>query len=226
VAETLRATGVVKRYALPGGATLTAVAGIDLAIDSGRFEAIVGPSGSGKTTLLSILGGLVLPTEGEVHLGAHPVSRLRDHHRARLRRRTIGFVMQDLGLVDRMTALENVCLPMVPDGIGGAERRRRGLALLESFGLANRAHEAPARLSGGERQRIALARALVLDPPALLLDEPTAHLDAERTVDLVGRLASLARAGKAVLCATHDPRLFEASAVDRVHGLADGRMTP
>ncbi len=225
MADTLRAVGAVKRYDLPRRAVMTALGGVDLAVTPGTFEAVVGPSGSGKTTLLSILGALVLPTEGEVLLGGRPVSRLRDHHRARLRRETVGFVMQDLGLVDRMSVLENVTLPMIPDGVAAAERRRRGLSLLDSFGMESRARETPARLSGGERQRVALARALALDPPVLLLDEPTAHLDAERTVELVGRLASLARAGKAVLCATHDPRLFEAEAVGRVHRLADGRMT-
>jgi putative ABC transport system ATP-binding protein len=223
VADTLRAVAVTKRYALAAG-TLEAVRGVDLAIVPGSFEAVVGPSGSGKTTLLSLLGGLVLPTEGEVLFGTKPFSRLRDHQRAHLRRETVGFVMQDFGLLDRMSVLENVGLPLVPAGVSVAERRRRATSLLDSFGLASRAGDDVRRLSGGERQRVALARALVLDPPIVLLDEPTSHLDADRTKDLVDRLASLARAGKAVLCATHDPRLFEAEPVHRVHRLADGRL--
>jgi len=224
VAETLRAARVTKRYALAGAGTIEAVCAVDLAVVPGSFEVLVGPSGSGKTTLLGLLGGLVLPTEGEILFGTRPFSRLRDHQRARLRRETVGFVMQDYGLVDRMSVLENVSLPLVPTGASAADRRRKATALLESFGLAARAAEDPRRLSGGERQRVALARALALDPPIVLLDEPTAHLDAERTKDLVERLAALAKGGKSVLCATHDPRLYEAEGVGRVHRLADGRL--
>jgi ABC-type lipoprotein export system ATPase subunit len=155
----------------------------DVSFDLARGELVVvrGPSGSGKTTLLAIVGAMLSPSSGEVHLDGEPTSRLREGHRAEVRRRKVGFVFQDLQLVDGLTSRENVLLPRVPDGVR-PEDEQRATALLERFGLGAVANVNAKSLSGGERQRVALARALINDPPLLVLDEPTAHLDDARAV--------------------------------------------
>jgi putative ABC transport system ATP-binding protein len=182
-----------------------------------------GPSGSGKTTLLAILGAMLSPTSGEVLLDGEPTSRLRDVHRASVRRHKVGFVFQDHQLVSAMTALDNVLLPCVPEGVR-REDERRGTALLERFGVAGMAMSRAESLAGGEQQRVAIARALILNPPLLLLDEPTAHLDDVRAHALGNMLRSLADEGRAVLVATHDRRIVAAPGVTRVLELAGGRL--
>jgi len=182
-----------------------------------------GASGSGKTTLLALIGAMLSPTSGEVHLDGEPTSRLRDAHRALVRRQKVGFVFQDVQLVDGMTARDNVLLPSVPDGVDTAARSRAD-DLLARFDLTAIAG-APARaLSGGERQRVALARALFRDPPLLLLDEPTAHLDDARASAVVGDLAALAGEGRALVVATHDPRVTSHPAATRILDLHGGRI--
>jgi putative ABC transport system ATP-binding protein len=198
----------------------------DVSFDLARGELVVvrGPSGSGKTTLLAIVGAMLSPTSGEVHLDGEPTSRLREAHRAEIRRRKVGFVFQDLQLVDGLTARQNVLLPRVPDGVR-PEDERRADALLARFELSAVASSRARTLSGGERQRVALARALLLEPPLLVLDEPTAHLDDERARAIAADLASLAKDGRALLVATHDPRLVkESSGVTRVLDLAAGKL--
>jgi putative ABC transport system ATP-binding protein len=199
----------------------------DVSFDLGRGEIVVirGPSGSGKTTLLAIVGAMLSPTSGEVHLDGEPTSRLREAHRAEIRRRKVGFVFQDLQLVDGLTARQNVLLPRVPDGVRPEDEKRAG-ELLERFGLAAVADGKARALSGGERQRVALARALLNDPPLLVLDEPTAHLDDERAESIAKDLGALARDGRALLVATHDARLAGSDAVTRVLDLAHGKLLP
>jgi putative ABC transport system ATP-binding protein len=187
-----------------GASRRTVLDGVSLDLESGELVAVRGPSGSGKTTLLAVAGGMLLPTSGEVSLRGEPISRMRDVHRTDLRRRHVGFVFQDVQLIEGMTALENVLLPSVPDGL---DLKSRGEALLERFGVGSLAQTVARKLSGGERQRVALARAMLLDPAVLLLDEPSAHLDDERVLWLDRELLSLAKDGKAVLVATHDPRI-------------------
>src|SRR3954471_13712405 len=188
----------------------------DVSFDLARGELVVirGPSGSGKTTLLAIVGAMLSPSSGEVHLDGEPTSRLREAHRAEVRRRKVGFVFQDLQLVDGLTSRENVLLPRVPDGVR-PEDEKRATELLERFGMGALAAVDAHRLSGGERQRVALARALLNDPPLLVLDEPTAHLDDARASSIVEELTRLARDGRAVLVATHDPRLAKSAGVTR-----------
>ncbi len=197
----------------------------DVSFDLARGELVVirGPSGSGKTTLLAIVGAMLSPTSGEVHLDGEPTSRLREAHRAEVRRRKVGFLFQDLQLVDGLTAHQNVLLPRVPDGVR-PEDEKRADELLARFGLSGAAHTRAKVLSGGERQRVALARALLNDPPLLVLDEPTAHLDDERALAIAGDLASLAKDGRALLVATHDARLAKSAGVTRVLDLAGGRL--
>lgn len=214
--------GVHKRV-FDGAERRTLLDDVSFELERGELAVLRGPSGSGKTTLLAIVGAMLLPTSGEVEIDGEPVSRMRDRHRALVRRRKVGFVFQDVQLVDGMTVIENALLPRVPDGITRADRDRAG-TLLERFGVASLAARVARSLSGGERQRVALARALLCDPPLLLLDEPTAHLDDARAEQVADELAALASEGRAVLVATHDPRVAQSRAVGRVLDLAHGRI--
>ena len=213
---------VVKRVR-DGETRRTVLDGVSFDLARGELVIVRGPSGSGKTTLLGIVGAMLSPTSGEVHLDGEPTSRLREQHRAEVRRRKVGYVFQDLQLVDGLSARENVLLPRIPDGVR-KEDEARATTLLERFGLGARADGRTRALSGGERQRIALARALMNDPPLLVLDEPTAHLDDATAKTVVDDLLELVRDGRAVLVATHDPRIVSASPAIRVLDLAAGKL--
>ena len=198
--------------------------GASLEIDAGEWVVLRGPSGSGKTTLLSLIGAMSRPTSGEVLFVGEPTSRLRDGHRAELRRTTVGFVFQDLQLIEDLSAEDNVLLPFVPVGVKAAHRTR-AVALLERFGVAALAHTKAKQLSGGERQRVAIARALLGSPKLLLLDEPTAHLDDARAPQLLGDIAGIAKDGCAVVTATHDARVTAAPGVSRIIEVEDGHVS-
>lgn len=219
----IRVTGLRKRY-VDGTRRLDAVAGVDLEVPEGVLWVLEGPSGSGKTTLLGLLGGMVAPTAGEVTVLGDDVTHLRDHHRTRLRRERIGFVFQDLSLIDGMTVLENVTLPLVPLGGARPDDRERARKLLERFGLKAQIEARAERLSGGQRQRAAIARALILSPRVLLLDEPTAHLDSENAREVVDLLSELRDEGTTIVAATHDPRLARDERVDRAITMRDGAI--
>jgi putative ABC transport system ATP-binding protein len=221
--EALGCADLTKRYR-DGDRRVHAVAELSLSVPTGVFWTLEGPSGSGKTTLLGLLGGMIVPSRGEVRQAGEPIVHLRDRHRTLRRRRTVGFVFQDLGLLPGMTLAENVLLPTVPTGGARPEERRRAEALLERFGLGELAGRRVERLSGGQRQRGALARALVLDPPILLLDEPTAHLDRDSAGVVLDHLAALCAEGRTILAATHDPRTSAHRAVGRVLRMEDGRL--
>lgn len=198
----------------------------DVSFDIARGELVLlrGPSGSGKTTLLAIVGAMLSPTSGEVLLDGEKTSRLRDAHRAELRRKKVGFLFQDLQLLDDMSALHNVLVAAVPEGLDRRAEARAG-ELLERFGLHGHALRVKAgSLSGGERQRVALARALYNDPPLLLFDEPTAHLDDAHAETVVSELARFASEGRAVLCATHDARIRAFAKEARSLDLLGGRL--
>jgi putative ABC transport system ATP-binding protein len=200
--------------------------GITFDLARGELAVLRGPSGSGKTTLLAIVGAMLSPTSGEVLLDGEPTSRMRDAHRAEARRAKVGFVFQDLQLVDGMTARENVLLPCIPEGVSASDEARAD-QLLARFGVASRAHTVARSLSGGERQRVALARALLRSPPLLLLDEPTAHLDDANAHAIAAELASLADDPEtpcAILVATHDARIASHPRVARVLDLAAGHL--
>lgn len=184
----------------------TILAHVSLTLAPGKVALVLGPSGSGKTTLLALAGLLAAPTSGEVLVRGEPTSRLRERFRAEARRRQVGFVFQHAELLDDRTAEDNVLLPVAPLGIRGADRER-ARSLLARFGIAELAGIRAARLSGGERQRVALCRALFFDPPLLLCDEPTAHLDVAHSERFVALLEECAQNARAVLIATHDERL-------------------
>jgi putative ABC transport system ATP-binding protein len=192
-------------------------------LHAGDFAVLRGPSGSGKTTLLALIGAMLTPTSGEVWLHGEPTSRWRERHRTEMRRRHVGFIFQDLQLLDAMTVLENVLLPKVPEGIG-AEDVAQAQHWLRRFGIDSLAASRARSLSGGERQRVAFARALVGNPSLLLLDEPTAHLDDAHVERMVDELANLAREGRSILVATHDARLASHGSVNRRWTMVAGRL--
>ena len=212
---------VHKSYAT-GHAQVHALRGVDLVVERGELVAIMGPSGAGKTTLLEILGCLSTPSSGRYRLGDRPVEALDDDELAHLRGSEIGFVFQSFNLLPRMSALENVELPLVYRRVPRAERHRRAVEALDRVGLAARATHRPAELSGGERQRVAIARALVNRPSLLLADEPTGNLDTRTSEEILGLLLALHAEGHTVVLVTHDASI--GSRAPRLVLLRDGRV--
>jgi putative ABC transport system ATP-binding protein len=206
-----------------GEAEVRALAGIDLQIDEGAFVALMGPSGSGKSTCLNMLGCLDVPTSGRYLFRGVDVGALTENQRALLRRNYLGFVFQGFNLLARTSAVENVELPLIYQGVRPAERRRRALSALDALGLADRAEHGPSELSGGQQQRVAIARALVSDPQVLLADEPTGNLDSARSHDIMKLLAGLNRdRGICIVMVTHEPEMAEYA--ERVVHFLDGRV--
>lgn len=213
-----------KRY-VDGSRVVRAIDAITLAIEAGEWVALRGPSGSGKTTLLGVLGGMIAPTSGDVLFEGESIVRLREHHRAELRRTKIGFVFQSLALVPEMSVLENVLLPLVPGGGAKSGDEARALASLAEVGLdRSKALARAAMLSGGERQRAAIVRALIRGPKLLLLDEPTAHLDRESAESILALLEKQKEAGRTIVVSTHDPRVADATGIDRTIEMRDGAV--
>jgi putative ABC transport system ATP-binding protein len=205
-----------------GGELVRALDHVDLSIGAGEYLSIMGPSGSGKSTLLNILGLLDTPTAGAYWFDGVNTSAMSDADLATTRQQRIGFVFQSFHLVPRMTALENVELPMVLAGIAPAERSRRGRAALEGVGLASRQDHRPAQLSGGERQRVAIARAIVMEPRLLLADEPTGNLDSASGAEVVRIMEDLNARGLTLIVVTHDPAVGDRAR--RLLRLRDGRV--
>ena len=205
VAITLR--GLSHTYRTADG-PLTVLGGLDLDLADGGYAAITGPSGAGKTTLLSLLGGLEAPQSGKIIVGGQDLTELSGDGLAAYRRATVGFVFQHFGLLETLTALQNVELAGTLAGTTPAERRARGMELLDAVGLAERAAHRPSRLSGGERQRVAIARALVNRPELLLADDPTGNLDDEAATMLIALLETVRREHACTLVmVTHNPAL-------------------
>ncbi len=195
---------------------------VDLDIAPGEYVSIMGPSGSGKSTLLNIIGLLDRPTAGVYELDGQDVTALTDEEQSQVRRTKIGFVFQFFHLVPRLTAAENVELPLMLAGVPAAERAPRVDRLLGEFGIAPRARHRPDQLSGGERQRVAIARAMVMQPSAILADEPTGNLDQTTGRDVIHLLEELHARGVALIMVTHDPALG-ARAKRRIR-MTDGRI--
>lgn len=211
-----------KTYVL-GGETVHALNHVNLSIQTGEFVAIVGPSGSGKSTLMHILGLLDRPSAGTYLLAGKNVASLADGALAALRNQKIGFVFQQFNLLPRLTALDNVALPLVYRGIPRKKRRALALERLEQVGLVDRAFHRPNQLSGGQKQRVAIARALIGDPDLILADEPTGALDSRTGQDVLELFHILNKVGHTIVLITHDPGIA-ARANRRVHML-DGQLT-
>ncbi|MEW6677171.1 MAG: ABC transporter ATP-binding protein [Pseudomonadota bacterium] len=211
----------------PGqGNEYTAIHDVSLAIEPGRCTALRGPSGSGKTTLLGLIGGLSRPSRGRVRLDGRDISALPERFLTELRRLRFGFVFQQFQLIRGLSVLENVMLPAIPTGHPYRQVRARALGLLEDLGLGHRAATETQWLSGGEAQRVAIARALINDPPVILADEPTAHLDSGLSRQILAVLADLGAQGRTVILSSHDPLVFEVRLVERVIDIRDGALLP
>ncbi len=217
----IRLDGIHRTFEV-GGEQVHALVDVDEEILAGEHVAIMGPSGSGKSTLLNILGCLDRPTAGTYELEGRSVDELSTRELTLVRRNQIGFVFQFFHLIPRLTATDNVELPMVFAGIPRAERKQRATEAIQAVGLTNRADHQPEQLSGGERQRIALARATIMRPAILLADEPTGNLDSKSSKDILDLLDGMSERGLTLLVVTHDPKV--ARRADRIIVLVDGRI--
>ena len=200
--------GITKTY-VNGKLTVPVLHGIDLSIYEGEFTSIKGPSGSGKSTFMNILGCLDRPTSGSYRLDGEEVAHLGDDELAYVRNKRIGFVFQSFNLLPKLTALDNVALPMVYAGVSKAERKARASQLLTELGLGTRLDHMPAELSGGQRQRVAIARALANDPAIIMADEPTGNLDSKASLDVMHIFTKLYQEGRTIILVTHEPDIAE-----------------
>ena len=205
-----------------GEIDFTALRSVTLSIETGEFVAIVGASGSGKSTLMNIIGCLDRPTSGRYRLDGRDVTRLTRAELAEIRNRTIGFVFQSFNLLPRMSAIENVELPLIYAGVRTGERQARAVEALTRMGLKERVHHLPSQLSGGQQQRVAIARALVSRPKLLLADEPTGNLDSKTSLEVMALFEALVAAGITVVLITHEPDI--AAFAPRLITIRDGSV--
>lgn len=219
---TIELKGIKKLYQI-GGEEVAALAGITTNIYAGEFAALMGPSGSGKSTLMNILGCLDRPTTGSYKLDGEEVAGLDDDALARTRNKKIGFVFQNFNLLSRITALENVALPLIYAGVGRHERTERARHYLKAVGLESRADHQPNELSGGQRQRVAIARALVNDPHIIMADEPTGNLDTKSTKEIMELFQDMHEKGRTIILVTHEPDI--AACASRQLLVRDGLIT-
>ena len=196
--------GITKTY-VNGKLSVPVLHGIDLVVNKGEFVSIMGPSGSGKSTFMNILGCLDRPTTGSYRLNGDEVATLSDDELAYVRNKQIGFVFQSFNLLTKLTALENVALPMIYAGVNKKMRIERATQLLQSVGLGERMDHLPSELSGGPRQRVAIARALANNPAIIMADEPTGNLDSKSTIDVMNIFRGLHDEGRTILLVTHEP---------------------
>lgn len=212
---------LMKSYKL-GGETLHALNNVSLTIDKGEFLAIIGPSGSGKSTLMNMIGCLDRPDSGEYYLDEKEIGNMSDNELATIRNRKIGFIFQNFNLLTKLTALENVELPLIYSGMSARERRKLAMESLENVGLKDRANHLPTQLSGGQQQRVAIARALVGKPAILLADEPTGALDSKTSQEILHVMNSLNELGNTIILITHD--LAIAKRAKRMVRIQDGKL--
>ncbi|WP_295823974.1 ABC transporter ATP-binding protein [uncultured Veillonella sp.] len=198
--------GITKTY-VNGKLSVPVLHGIDLQVNKGEFVSIMGPSGSGKSTFMNILGCLDRPTTGSYRLNGDEVATLSDDELAFVRNKQIGFVFQSFNLLTKLTALENVALPMIYAGMDKKSRNERAAALLSSVGLGERMDHLPSELSGGQRQRVAIARALANNPAIIMADEPTGNLDSKSTIDVMNIFRGLYDEGRTIILVTHEPEI-------------------
>lgn len=217
----IRLKDVAKFYHM-GDETVKALNGINIDIYQGDFVAIVGPSGSGKSTAMNMVGALDFSTKGDIYLDNINIEKLHESDLAQIRGKKIGFVFQTFNLIPTLTAVENVMLPMVFQGIEYEERYERAKKLLEEIGLGPRLDHLPNELSGGERQRVAVSRALANDPEVILADEPTGNLDTKRGEEVAKMFNKLSDEGKTIILVTHD--MYVAKYADKIYHLRDGKI--
>jgi len=217
----VRLEGVCKTYRM-GKVSVPVLRNIDLEVEKGEYVSIMGPSGSGKSTLMNLIGALDRPTEGRVYLDERDISRLSDDELALIRQRMVGFVFQQFNLIPRLTALENVELPMWFAGVSKPRRVRRARELLERLGLGDRLSHKPAELSGGQMQKVAIARALANQPEIILADEPTGNLDSKSGAEIARIFSELNSEGKTIILVTHERKLAEEA--ERIVMLRDGEI--
>ena len=221
-APMIEVRGLTKIYGA-GQSEVFALRGVDMTVRSGEFIAVMGPSGTGKSTIMNVLGCLDTPTSGTYHLFGTEVSGLERDQRALLRRHFLGFIFQGFNLLARTTALENVELPLIYQGIPQDERHDRAMAALDKVGLTSRANHRPSELSGGQQQRVAIARAIVTKPGLILADEPTGNLDSARSREIMELLQDLnTTEGISILMVTHEPDMAEYA--HRIITFVDGRI--
>jgi len=213
---------VWKTYKM-GEFEVNALRGLNLEVKKGELLAIMGPSGSGKSTAVNMVGALDMPTRGKILLEGHDISKLSESDLAQIRGKKIGFIFQQFNLINTLTALENIALPMVFQNIVKEERLQRAKYLLEMVGLSDRMHHKPTELSGGQQQRVAIARALSNNPEVVLADEPTGNLDSKTGETVISFLQNLNRKeGKTIIMVTHDANV--AHHADRIEFLKDGAI--
>ncbi|MCC3329654.1 ABC transporter ATP-binding protein [Nocardia abscessus] len=217
----LELSGVTKEYRV-GGQAVRALDDVGLRIEAGEFTSIIGPSGSGKSTLLHLLGALDSPDTGSIRFRGEEIGALDEEQQSAFRRHQVGFVFQFFNLLPTLSAWENVAIPKLLDGTGLRKAKPRALELLDRVGLAERAEHRPAELSGGQMQRVAVARALIMDPPLILADEPTGNLDSKTGAAILELLGEIAGSGSSVVMVTHD--MGAVTYCDRVITLRDGRI--
>lgn len=212
---------IVKSYAM-GGTTVYALNHLTVSFEKGKFTSIVGPSGSGKSTLMNVLGCLDRPTSGEYILEGKNIARYTDDELAHTRNARIGFVFQSFNLLSRLSAVDNVALPLIYAGVDLKERTERAEKALTEVGLGARLYHKPNEMSGGQRQRVAIARALINDPAIIMADEPTGNLDTKSTLEIIDIFEKLNHMGKTVIMVTHEPEL--ADMTQRILTIRDGKL--
>jgi putative ABC transport system ATP-binding protein len=217
----IRIENMCKIYNM-GDNSVYALNNVSLHVREHEFVSIIGPSGSGKSTLMNMLGCLDVPTSGEYYLDGMEVSKLRDNQLAEIRNFKIGFIFQGFNLLKKLTAIENVELPLIYQGVGHKERVRRSIEALEMVGLGDRTYHTPNELSGGQQQRVAIARALVSNPPLILADEPTGNLDTKSGADVMKTLHFLHSKGNTIVLITHDTSI--AAQAQRIIKIQDGEI--
>jgi putative ABC transport system ATP-binding protein len=217
-------SGVTKIFNKGETNEFVAVRGVDLQVEKGEMACISGPSGSGKTTLLSIIGCITLPTSGGAIIGGRKIARLPDHFLTGYRRELIGFIFQNFNLLDHLSVVDNITLPLLPLGVPPGKREELAAVLLEKLSLSHRKTYPAAQLSGGEMQRVAIARALISDPPILIADEPTAHLDRRLSGEVMSIFSALREEGKTIIISSHDPIVTDDSRLNRTLHMQDGQI--